>query len=86
MKAEHQIDDDFGVCPRCKKYEDCLNISRNHWFVCHTHKVKWHFGSNIFSNWRYETEDDWKRNAKKIEDYHDITLVGANAHRQESTQ
>jgi hypothetical protein len=53
--------DYFGVCPHCHKNDGFINISRSHWFLCDEHKVKWCVGSNLFSSWRNETEDEQRR-------------------------
>tara|TARA_R110002020_G_scaffold39950_2_gene118166 strand:+ start:4076 stop:4309 length:234 start_codon:yes stop_codon:yes gene_type:complete len=63
----------FGVCPICGKQDGYLNIQRDHWFVCHEHKIRWHVGSNIFSQWREENPDIWQRNKARIVDYEDIS-------------
>ncbi len=62
-------DEYWGVCPRCKRNDGYLNIRRVHWFVCHRHRVRWWGGENLFSTWRWETDADWKRNARRIRDY-----------------
>jgi hypothetical protein len=35
-----------------------LNIGRGHWGYCTTHRVGWFVGSNLYSNWRHETEEE----------------------------
>jgi hypothetical protein len=47
-----RVDNCFGGCPTCHETDGFLNIGRDHWFVCHRHRVKWHVGSNLFSGWR----------------------------------
>lgn len=66
-------DNYFGVCPTCKKYSGCLNIGRDHWFYCKAHKTKWWIGSNIFSSWRNETEEDHYRNARYLSNFADMS-------------
>jgi hypothetical protein len=56
--AKKQADGYFGLCPHCHNNDGYLNVGRGHWFVCHEHKVKWLVGSNLFSSWRYQTEDE----------------------------
>ena len=41
------FDDHFGVCPYCGQSGVCLNVERDHWFVCAEHRVKWYVGSNL---------------------------------------
>ena len=63
------VDEYFGGCPECGKQEGVLNIGRDHWAVCDTHKNKWPIGSNVFSSWRDETERVWARNERRLADY-----------------
>ncbi len=65
-------DDYFGVCPTCRKYSGCLNIGRDHWFYCETHKTKWWIGSNLFSGWKSQTEEEHNRNASILSGYLDV--------------
>jgi hypothetical protein len=62
----------FGGCPHCGRGDDYLNVGRSHWFVCREHKVKWLAGSNLFSSWREETEEDWRRNAATLAEYREV--------------
>lgn len=57
----------FGACPICRNDGIVLNIHRNHWMMCPTHSVCWSIGSNLFSGWKEETEDDWARNCRVLE-------------------
>ncbi len=50
-----------GVCPTCKKNDGYLNMGKGHWFYCEEHRVRWFFGSNLFSTWKLETEDEQHR-------------------------
>ena len=64
--------DHFGGCPKCALNDGYLNIGRGHWFICHKHKNKWFVGSNLFSSWRHEPEEEWERNAQLIERYREV--------------
>lgn len=59
----------FGGCPYCGDNAGYMNVGSNHWCVCDTHKTKWQIGSNLFSGWKNETEEEWKRNAYKLQNY-----------------
>ncbi len=59
----------FGGCPHCDGSDGYLNIGREHWFFCARHKTKWHGGSNLFSGWREESEDTWRRNRFRLAEY-----------------
>ena len=72
MMPEAEGDCYFGTCPVCHNTDGCLNIERDHWFVCHEHRVRWFIGANLFSSWKYESEEIWQKNAKLIEDYADV--------------
>jgi hypothetical protein len=62
-------DEYFAGCPHCRKVGNIFNVGRNHWAVCHRHKTKWLVGSNLFSNWREETEADWLSNQYRLANY-----------------
>jgi hypothetical protein len=66
----------FSVCPVCHSNDGFLNAGKGHWFVCHEHRVRWFVGSNLFSAWREETEEE-QRHAYEVEPgwgfYEDIT-------------
>lgn len=65
--------DHFGCCLKCKKPMDrFVNIGRGHWAVCEKDKTKWFIGSNLFSSWRHETDDDWRRNFEQIKDFEEV--------------
>lgn len=65
-------DDYFGLCPDCKKSDGYLNVSRSHWGVCHEHKLRWAIGANLFSSWRDEDEETWRRNEETLLGYTEI--------------
>ena len=64
--------DYFGGCPECGKNDGCLNIGRSHWFICHEHKKRWPVGSNLFSGWKEETQEEWLRNEKLLLTYEEV--------------
>src|SRR5215472_15623133 len=53
-----KVENYFGGCPQCGKYDGCANVRRSHWFFCKEHKTKWCVGSNLFSSWTEETEEE----------------------------
>ena len=61
--------DCFGGCPICGTNNGYLNVGREHWFVCDTHRIRWRWGINLMSTWRFENENDWKTNWEQIGDY-----------------
>ena len=71
---KEQADGYFGLCPHCHNHDGYINVSRSHWFVCDEHKVKWLVGSNLFSDWRQQTEDEQRRiyDARGIGDYSEV--------------
>lgn len=58
-----------GNCPRCRGNDGFLNVGRNHWAVCHRCKTTWRLGSNLYSTWWHDTEDDWRRNHELLKTY-----------------
>ena len=62
----------FGGCPHCRTDDGCFNIESTHFLVCDRHRVKWCIGSNLFSSWRDETEDDWQKNFERFADYREV--------------
>lgn len=48
----------FGGCPECGHHDGYINIGRSHWFFCAEDRVKWLGGTNVFSSWQHETEDE----------------------------
>src|SRR5262249_49511508 len=55
-----------GGCPQCGGNDGYLNIGRDHWFVCHTHRTKWCRGSNLFSSWRGQNPKEWEENDVRV--------------------
>jgi len=65
LDVDETMDGYFGLCPTCHKTDGCLNVSREHWYICKEHKVKWCVGANLFSSWMYETrEEQWLEQRK----------------------
>ena len=52
-----------GNCPQCGLTSRIINVRRTHWGYCAEHRLKWFIGENLYSNWRDETEADWRRNS-----------------------
>src|SRR5262245_53375934 len=60
------MDDNFGLCPICRRTDHCLSVGLDHYYLCHRHKVKWHIGSNLFAVWRgFDSKEDWERYSKR---------------------
>lgn len=51
----------FGVCPECHWYTGRLNTGRGHWGYCTPHKTTWSIGSNLFSDWKDQSEEEQRR-------------------------
>jgi hypothetical protein len=66
MAKQVTTDEYFGGCPRCGKNDGYLNVGRWHWFYCAEHKTKWCAGSNLFSSWQNEAEEDQERVYNKV--------------------
>ena len=59
----------YGGCPHCGQNDGYLNDGRDHWFFCDHHKAKWLVGSNLFSSWREEDDEVWRRNRFRLAEY-----------------
>jgi hypothetical protein len=57
----------FGACPHCLRNDGFLNIGREHWCVCHRHKMKWRVGENLWTV--LGTEDELHTNAYRLANY-----------------
>ena len=75
MTEQVTTDEYFGGCPECGKTDGYVNIGRNHWFVCDQHKTKWCAGSNLFSSWKDETEEEQRRLFEPVADYQIVEPV-----------
>jgi hypothetical protein len=66
--------DYWGTCPHCHDCSGQLNVGRSHWFFCDEHKVRWCVGSNLFSAWRFQTEEEQRAiyDAKDFGSYRDV--------------
>lgn len=56
----------FGACPTCHKNDGYANVGRTHILFCIGHRVRWTAGENIFSSWKYETEEEQRSNYDAI--------------------
>ena len=56
-----KVDNYFGGCPHCGHDDGYANVGRGHWFFCSAHKTTWCIGSNLFSSWRGQTEEEQRR-------------------------
>jgi hypothetical protein len=63
----------FGVCPTCGSNDGHVNLGSVHWFICHEHKVRWVWDSDMFEEWKYETEEKWEHNRSWLLTYRKIT-------------
>ncbi len=64
--------DYFGGCPTCGVNDGFLNVGREHWFVCHMHRAKWHVGSNLFSSWKDQDDAHFRENAWLLANYAEV--------------
>jgi hypothetical protein len=72
----------FGVCPICHKTDGFANAGKSHRFYCRKHRVSWGVGSNLFSSWRNQTEEEQRRiwneiglnDFEDVEPHHPVTL------------
>lgn len=69
------VDDYWGFCPECGTNDGYLNVGRNHWFKCDKCKTKWCVGSNLFSSWQDQTEEEFEHNAELLAGYKTVEPV-----------
>ena len=55
-KPEH-AESELGGCPHCGRNDGYLNDGRADWIVCHQHKTKWYWGSDLPPGGREEDEE-----------------------------
>jgi len=75
VRANLTTDEYFGGCPHCGGCDQYMNVERDHWCVCHKHKTKWWIGSNLFSAWKREGEDLWRRNEYRLANYMEVKPI-----------
>ena len=67
----------FGGCPECGDQDGYVNVGRSHWIVCDPHRTKWWVGENLFSSWRDEDEETWRKNKVMLAGYREVEPVQA---------
>lgn len=74
--SQQQMDrGDSTVCVRCSKPTCWIrNIGRQHWAYCEGCHLKFVVGENLFSSWREQTEEEWKKNWEFLKDFEDLTV------------
>jgi hypothetical protein len=72
IKAKKIVDNYFGGCPHCGDSDGYPNAGKSHWLFCDAHMVRWCIGSNLFSNWRDETEHEQRLKWRRIENYAEV--------------
>jgi len=59
----------WGACPICHRCDGYVNVGSEHWCVCHEHKTKWLVGDNLFSSWRFESQEQHEKNWVRLRSY-----------------
>lgn len=59
----------FGGCPSCGTSDGPHHVYRLHWFVCMAHQCRWPGGENLFRGWRDQTEADWQRTHRWLQQF-----------------
>ena len=68
--------DFFHGCPECPETmgpDNIYNAGKLHRGACHEHHTTWILGSNLFSSWRDETEEQQRTRYREIETYADVS-------------
>jgi hypothetical protein len=59
----------LGLCPYCHDIDALLNVEREHYAVCHAHKLHWVVGSNLFCSLPNEDAGVWEANRQLLDSY-----------------
>lgn len=59
------------VCSMCNTTR-YIHIEAHHWAICRIHRICTYIGSNLLSEWRDTTPNDWKRNSELISKYRHV--------------
>jgi hypothetical protein len=80
MTTQMKVPDYFGGCPQCGRNDGYVNAGKTHVFICREHKTSWTIGSNLFSSWRYQTEEEQRRIWDEIglEDFTEVEPLACN--------
>jgi hypothetical protein len=70
----------FGGCPKCGGGNRWLNVGPTHWICCEEHKLKWSPGSNLFSGWREESDEEWRRNDAELAHFREVEPLPEGKH------
>ena len=65
----------FGVYPVCGYTDGYINNGAEHWFVCDVDLTKWYIGTNLFSDWKDETELEQRRSKRLLSGYVQVESV-----------
>jgi hypothetical protein len=67
----------FGGCPECGRTDGYVNAGAGHWNICCAHKNMWCFGTNLFSDWKGETEAEQIRiwNELGLDDFREVKPI-----------
>jgi hypothetical protein len=79
-------EEDQGRCPVCGNPGDMLNHGRNHWMVCHDHKVKWRIGSGFFSIFHRDRKAKWDQAAAILAEYREVDPLADNPEGQPDSE
>jgi len=60
-----RFDGPFEGCPYCHSdegFHQHVNVERFNYVLCTRHGLYWLLGENLFSSWRDETPETWRKN------------------------
>jgi ssDNA-binding Zn-finger/Zn-ribbon topoisomerase 1 len=61
-----------GRCPDCGALGVLVKVSREHWFVCHEHQVKWYMGYDVTPDEQPGTPDEQAQNQAILDYYWEV--------------
>jgi len=76
----------WGGCPYCGTNDGYINLGAEHWFVCGAHQTKWCVGSNLFSGWQDDTEEQRAESAAKLSGFRAVEPIHMTREQQDGAR
>lgn len=73
-KPRH-AESELGGCPHCGRNDGCLNDGRADWIICHQHKTKWYWGSDLAPGAREEDAAKSQQNRFRLAEYMSVDPI-----------
>ena len=70
-------DKSFASCPQCGNWGYMVSVGRDYWYLCEVHKTRWLIGSNLFSGWQAQTEEEQAELMRLVVGYRVVEPISA---------